>query len=468
MTSGDAAKQSEMAAASAKGRGRNPLWFAAGVSSVTAMRGNLPPEAKNLMEHVVERENMKAAYRKVVSNKGSPGIDKMPVGQLGDALKEKWPSIKEALLNGHYRPQPVLQVDIPKPSGKGVRKLGIPTVMDRLIMQALNQVLNPVFDPGFSKSSYGFRPGRGCHDAVCKAQSSIADGRRWVIDLDLEKFFDRVNHDILMSRVARKVRDKRILRLIRLYLQAGIMTDGLVTIRTEGTPQGSPLSPLLSNILLDDFDKELERRGHVFARYADDCNIYVRSRRAGERVMQSLTKFLEQNLRLPVNTGKSKVDRPWHRKFLGYSVTNNMQPRLRVASESVKRLKDKLKKVFRMGRGRNVEKFILEDLNPLLRGWINYFSLVEVKNIFEELDGWIRRKLRAIIWRQWKRNHTRAKNLMKHGLSEQRAWKSATNGRGAWWNSGASHMQNALRKSHFDQRGLVSLLDQILQIKCTS
>jgi RNA-directed DNA polymerase len=284
------------------------------------------------------------------------------------------------------------------------------------------------------------------------------------VDIDLEKFFDRVNHDILMSRIARKVKDKRVLRLIRRYLQAGIMVGGVETARTEGTPQGSPLSPLLSNIMLDDLDKELERRGHKFVRYADDCNIYVKSRRAGERVMESVTRFLERRLKLKVNTAKSSVERPWKCKFLGYSMTSQKVPRLKVAPRSVKRLKHRLREVFRKGRGRNIGK-VIEELTTVLRGWQLYFKLAEVRKVFEELDEWIRRKLRCIKWRQWKRTKTRAKNLMKRGLDEARAWKSATNGRGSWWNAGASHMNAAFTKANFDQMGLVSLLDRFLDIR---
>jgi len=468
MAVGDIANRSETAGTRSEGSGRNSREFGQGVSNVTARRGNLPPEEMNLMEAVVERKNMIAALRRVESNKGSPGIDNMSVDELRPYLEKHWQRIKEELLDGRYQPQPVLEVEIPKPGGNGMRKLGIPTVLDRLIQQALHQVLTPIFDPTFSESSYGFRPGRSAHDAVRRAHALVKKGRRWVVDIDLEKFFDRVNHDILMSRVARKVKDKRVLRLIRRYLQVGVMSEGLVSIRIEGTPQGGPLSPLLSNILLDDFDKELERRGHVFSRYADDCNIYVCSLRAGDRVMESLTRFLESKLRLRVNTDKSKVGRPWRRKFLGYTMTSGKNPRLRVHKSSVKRFKEKVKNAVRMGRGRNIQRFIEDDLNPLLRGWINYFRLAEVKSIFEELDGWIRRKLRCIIWRQWKRRYTRAKNLMKRGLSETRAWISASNGRGAWWNSGASHMNDAFRKSFFDSCGLVALLDHILQFQYTS
>jgi len=294
----------------------------------------------------------------------------------------------------------------------------------------------------------------------------VSEGRRWVVDLDLEKFFDRVNHDILMSRVARKVRDKRVLGLIRRYLQAGLMAEGVVSPRVEGTPQGGPLSPLLSNILLDDLDKELERRGHKFCRYADDCNIYLQSRAAGERVIKSVTSFLSQRLHLRVNVDKSAVARPWRRKFLGYSITWDKQPRLKVAEASIQRFKVKLRALCRAGRGRNLKRFI-EELTPVLRGWVNYFRLAEVKGIFEELDGWLRRKLRCLLWRQWKRNFTRAKALMRRGLERVRAWQSATNGRGPWWNAGASHMNEAFPKTFFDRMGLVSLLSQLRRLQST-
>ncbi len=268
-------------------------------------------------------------------------------------------------------PSPVRRVEIPKPGGKGVRQLGIPTVIDRLVQQALNQVMQRVFDPDFSEWSYGFRPGRSAHQAVLQARAHVESGRRWVVDIDLETFFDRVNHDVLMARVARKVGDKRVLGLIRRYLQAGMMDEGMASQRREGTPQGGPLSPLLSNILLDELDKELERRGHAFCRYADDCNIYVQSEQAGERVLESVSRFLERRLRLKVNREKSAVDRPWKRKFLGYSMTAHRQPRLKAAPASVGRLKDKLREIFRRGRGRNLRRLI-EGLTPLLRGWISY------------------------------------------------------------------------------------------------
>jgi RNA-directed DNA polymerase len=410
-----------------------------------------------LMEVILGRDNMMAALRRVEANGGAPGIDKMPVEQLGGYLKAHWPRIKEDLLAGRYRPAAVRGIEIPKPGG-GMRLLGIPTVVDRLIQQAMHQVLMGLFDPDFSSSSYGFRPGRSAHDAVLVARSHMAAGRRFVVDLDLEKFFDRVNHDVLMARVARKVEDKRVLRLIRRYLQAGLMLGGVTTARTEGTPQGGPLSPLLSNILLDDLDKELERRGHAFCRYADDCNIYVRTRRAGERVMASMTRFLAERLRLAVNLAKSAVDRPWNRSFLGYSVTAHKEPRLRVAAKSVSRLRDKLRMIFRQGRGRSLTNTVA-DLAPILRGWSNYFRLAQAKGVFEELDGWLRRRLRCILWRQWKRPRTRAQRLMQRGLDEARAWQSANNGHGPWWNAGASHMNNAFRTSFFDQCGLLSFME---------
>ena len=416
------------------------------------------------MEAVVARENLLDAYRRVMSNKGAAGVDEMPVEQLKPYLQEHWARIKEDLLNGTYQPQAVRCVEIPKLSG-GVRQLGIPTVVDRLIQQALHQVLSPLFEPDFSESSYGFRPGRSAQQAVLAARKYAAEGRRWVVDLDLEKFFDRVNHDVLMSRLARRISDKRVLGLIRRYLQAGMMTGGVVSPRAEGTPQGGPLSPLLSNLLLDELDKELERRGHKFCRYADDCNIYVRSRRAGERVLASLTSYLQKRLKLQVNAAKSAVDRPWQRRFLGYTLTMHKQPRLKVAPASVQRLRAKLRETFRRGRGRNLGRLITDDLQPLLRGWINYFRLAEVKGVFEELDGWIRRKLRNILWRQWKRPGTRARKLMQLGLDEVRAWRSATNGRGPWWNSGASHLNQALPRSYFDRCGLVNLQNELRRLQ---
>ena len=419
-----------------------------------------------MMEAVVEHKNMLAALERVRHNKGSPGIDDMSTEDLVPYLKEQWPRIKKELLEWSYYPQAVREVEIPKPGSKEKRKLGIPTVLDRLIQQALHQVLSSLYEPEFSESSFGFRPGRSAHQAVCQARDYVAEGRRFVVDLDLEKFFDKVNHDVLMSRIARKVEDKRVLRLIRRYLESGVLCDGLMLMsqRTQGTPQGGPLSPILSNILLDDLDKELERRGHAFCRYGDDCQLYVWTKRSGERVMQSLTRYLEDRLKLRVNVEKSAVDRPWNRKFLGYTMTWHKKPRIKVAPESVKRLKGTILEVFRRGRGRSLQNTI-DTLAPKLQGWINYFKLAEVKNVFEELDSWLRRKLRCILWRQWKRPYTRAKKLMQRGLGEMQSWKSATNGRGPWWNSGSRHMNLAFPKSYFDKYGLVSLLDQFRRMQ---
>jgi group II intron reverse transcriptase/maturase len=323
----------------------------------------------------------------------------------------------------------------------------------------LYQELGPLFEPGFSASSYGFRPGKSAHQAVAAARTSVAAGRRWVVDIDLAQFFDRVNHDILMSRVARKIKDKRVLLLIRRYLQAGLFEGGIISARNEGTPQGGPLSPLLSNILLDELDKELERRGHTFCRYADDANIYVRTRRSAARVMASITSFLEQRLKLTVNQEKSAVARPWQRQFLGYGMTSHRTPQLKAGDKALARLKSKLREISRKGRGRNLKRLI-EETTPILRGWSNYFKLSEVKKPLEELDSWFRRKLRCLLWRQWKRPLTRARKLMQRGLSEERAWKSAYNGRGPWWNSGASHMNEAFGISYFRKLGLYSLLNQ--------
>ena len=454
-------KMAEKPEAPGGSSGRNSRVKPMGASNATAGEEATGPGTTKLMEAVVERGNMLTALHRVEGNKGAAGVDGMTVADLRAYLKEQWLVIRESLLSGSYEPKPVRRVEIPKPDGKGVRKLGIPTVVDRLIQQALHQVMNPIFDPIFSGSSYGFRPGRSAHDAVKQGREYVREGRRWVVDLDLEKFFDRVNHDILMARVARKVKDKRVLLLIRKYLQAGVMEEGLTVASLEGTPQGGPLSPLLSNIMLDDLDKELERRGHRFCRYADDCNVYVKSPHAGERVMESLTRFLEQQLRLKVNQEKSAVDRPWKRKYLGYSMTFHEKALLKVAPQSVKRIRLKFRELFRVGVGRNLERFIREDLNPVIRGWANYFHLSETRGTFEELDGWLRRKLRCLLWRQWKRVWTRFKRLMARGLAEVRAWKSATNGRGSWWNSGASHMNEAFPKRFFDHLGLLSLLTTV-------
>jgi RNA-directed DNA polymerase len=397
------------------------------------------------------------ALKRVRSNRGAPGADGMTVEALSPYLKKNWTRIREELLGETYIPQPIRRVEIPKPDGKGVRTLGIPTVLDRLIQQAVLQVLTPVFDPHFSESSYGFRPGRGCHDAVKAAQVHVEAGYRFVVDIDLEKFFDRVNHDVLMARVARRVGDKRLLRLIRRYLEAGIMMEGVVSPREEGTPQGGPLSPILSNVLLDDLDKELERRGHRFCRYADDCNVYVQSKAAGNRVMESITGFLRKRLRLKVNRDKSAVDRPWNRKFLGYTMTPHSCPKLKVSPQSVNRAKGRIKEIVRQGRGRSLPK-VIGELKPFLRGWVTYFRLSQVKGVFEELDQWIRRRLRLILWRQWKKPRTRAKKMVQLGIDRVRAYASAYNGRGPWWNAGASHMNAAVTAQGLKQRGLVSLL----------
>jgi RNA-directed DNA polymerase len=418
------------------------------------------------MEEVLRRENLKAAYKRVVRNGGAGGVDGRSVDDLEEQIHTDWPRIREQLLSGTYVPSPVRKVEIPKPGG-GVRVLGIPTVMDRMIQQALHQALTPVFDPTFSEDSYGFRPGRSAHQAVLRGREHIEAGHRWVVDLDLEAFFDTVHHDVLMARVARRVKDKRVLRLIGRYLRAGMMDGGLMSPRTEGTPQGGPLSPLLSNILLDELDKELERRGHRFVRYADDFRVYVKSKAAGERVMASLEHFLEKRLRLKVNRKKSAVGRPWKRKFLGYRTTTDKKPRLKPDPKSVKRLKSKLKVLFRRGRGWSLAHTV-EELNPILRGWVNYYRLADVKGVFEALDQWIRRRLRLLLWRQWKRPRTRFKRLRQRGLDCDRAKRSAYNGFGPWWNAGASHMNQAVPTSTFARMGLVNLLQQHRRLACTS
>ena len=423
-----------------------------------ARSGTTGDEARSLIDEVLRRENMQLAHARVVSNGGAPGADGMTVEALGGYCREHWPRIRQELLGGTYEPQPVRRVDIPK-SGGGVRTLGIPTVLDRMIQQALHQVLIPIFDPTFSDASFGFRPGRGTHDAVVRAREHIAAGHRWVVDLDLAKFFDTVNHDVLMRLVAKRVKDKPVLRLIGRYLRAGMLEGGVASPRTEGTPQGGPLSPLLSNILLDELDKELERRGHRFVRYADDCNVYVRSEKAGLRVMATLERFLTKRLRLRINTDKSAVARPWDRTFLGYSFTVEHETKPKVSRRSVQRLKDKLRDVFRAARGRRL-KDTIATLVPIIRGWTAYYRLSRVMNAFEELDQWLRRKLRAVLWRQWKRNHTRFDELRRRGLTADHARLGAGNGRGPWWNAGASHMNAAVPITALRQLGLVSFVDE--------
>lgn len=446
-----------------RGTGLYPGIRATGAETTVASRSRTNAEPTPLMEAVLERGNLMRAYQRVVRNKGAAGVDAMSVTGLKGHLQRHWPAIRERIRAGHYQPSAVRRVRIPKPQG-GERALGIPTVQDRLIQQALHQVLSPLLEPTFSASSYGFRPGRSAHQAVSAMRGHIEEGHRWVVDIDLEAFFDRVNHDVLMGLLARRVDDPHVLKLVRAYLEAGVMDGGLVSPRREGAPQGGPLSPLLSNLLLTELDRELERRGHRFCRYADDCNIYVRSKQAGERVMASVTRFLETRLKLRVNPAKSAVDRPWRRSFLGYSVTPHRRTRLRVAAKSLERLQSRLHELLRRGRGRSLSH-TLKVLAPILRGWAAYYRLTASKRPLEQLDGWLRRKLRGIVWRQWKRPTTRARALMKLGLPEERACKSASNGRGPWWNSGASHLKVALPNRYFATLGLVSLVDTVVRLQ---
>ena len=423
----------------------------------TAREEQSGDETQMLIQEVLRRENMLRAYKHVVRNGGAPGVDGVTVEQLGAHCREHWERIREQILNGTYKPQAIRRVEIPKPDG-GTRTLGIPTVMDRMIQQAVAQVLQPIFESIFSDSSFGFRPGRSTHGAVLRAYEYIQQGSEWVVDLDLEKFFDRVNHDVLMARVARRVKDKRALLLIRRFLQAGMMEGGLVSPRTEGTSQGSLLSSLLSNILLDELDKELERRGHSFVRYADDCNVYVQSKAAGERVMETLERFLAKRLRLRVNREKSAVARPSERKFLGYTIYGESKPKLMVARKSVQRFKDKLRPLFRQGRGMKLVDTIGR-INRITRGWVAYFRLADVEQTFRVLDGWIRRHLRTIQWRQWKTPATRLKKLLALGVSYGKA-QGACNHCGPWRNAAAPHMHLALPNATLQSMGFKSLADE--------
>jgi RNA-directed DNA polymerase len=421
-------------------------------------------ESTSLLEKMLERDNMLRALRRVEANKGAPGVDGVAVEQLRSYIQPHWADIRQQLLAGTYKPQPVRRVEIPKPGG-GVRGLGIPTVMDRLIQQALLQVLTPIFDPGFSEHSFGFRPGRSAHDAVRRAQQHIQEGYRWAVDLDLAKFFDRVNHDMLMARVARTVQDKRVLKLIRGYLNAGVMDNGVVVRNEEGTPQGGPLSPLLANIVLDDFDKELEKRGHRFVRYADDCNVYVKSRRAGERVMASLTKYLDRTLKLQVNQEKSAVDRPWKLKFLGFSFLPDKRATIRLAPKTVERFKERVRQITSRSRSMPVAERVRQ-LNAYILGWAAYYQLAEMKGHCERLDEWIRRRLRMCTWKQWKRVRTRYRELRALGQPEWMVHTMANSRRGPW--SMSKNLNNALDKVYFQQLGLRSLQERYLTLRGVS
>ena len=399
------------------------------------------------MEAIVERDNLKEALARVKRNKGAPGIDGMTVDDLSVHLKGHWLTIRAQLLDGSYEPQPVRRVEIPKPTG-GVRALGVPTVLDRFIQQAVLQVLQAHWDGTFSASSYGFRPGRSAHQAVAAAQALIASGRCVVVDLDIEKFFDRVNHDILMGLVAKRVADKRILKLIRGFLTCGVLADGLVGPTDEGTPQGGPLSPLLSNLMLDVLDKELERRGHCFARYADDCNIYVCGQRAGERVMTSVERFLERRLKLKINRAKSAVAPPAERKFLGFSFTRGATPRRRIAPQAIARFKDRVRKTTRRTRGASLEK-IVEGLSRYLVGWRGYFGFCETPSVLRALDQWIRRRLRSIVWKQWRRGRTRYAELRRRGVGRDLAAQTAGSAHGPWRISNSPALAIALPNDDF-------------------
>lgn len=412
-------------------------------------------EAKMTMEEVVRLENLKRAYRRVRRNDGSPGVDGMGVEELGTEWLRHSKRITQELLEGTYVPQPVLSVEIPKANG-GKRQLGIPTVLDRFVQQALLQVLQPEIDPTFSDSSFGYRPKRSAHQAILRAREYMLEGFDWVVDVDLEQFFDQVNHDVLMSRLARRIEDKRILRLIRRYLQADLMKGGLVSPRVKGTPQGGPLSPLLSNVMLDELDRELEERGHFFVRFADDLNVYVRSQRAGERVLTSLERFLTKRLRLRVNRRKSAVDRPWNRKFLGYTVTVGKTLKLSLPKEAQKRFKNKIRGLARRGRGQKLERTILE-LNRTLRGWLQYYRLVETPTQFSTLDSWIRRRLRCMLWRQWNTAKGRAKNLRRLGIPPHLASRAGWTGYGPWPMSASKVIHTALPNAYFAQQNLYSL-----------
>jgi len=441
----------------AESRGEAPRAVSEGTESRAAKHEpESPASTECLMEEVCQRENLRKALQRVRSNKGSPGVDGMTVGELPDYLREHWPTVHDSLLRGTYKPQPVKRVEIPKPGG-GMRKLGIPTVLDRFVQQAIFQVLQAHWDATFSEQSYGFRPGRSAHQAVAKAQQYVSEGHAWVVDIDLEKFFDRVNHDMLMGRIAQRVSDRRLLKVLRAFLNAGVMENGLVGPTREGTPQGGPLSPLLSNIVLDDLDRELERRGHRFVRYADDCNIYVRSERAGHRVMESVTRFITRKLKLKVNESKSKVDRPQRCKFLGFRFVRSKSIKRGLAPQTVQRFKRRIRELTRRTRGVSLERMV-EQLSRYLVGWRGYFGFCETPSVLGALDSWIRRRLRCVVWKQWKRGRKRFAELRACGVGKDLAAQTAGSVHGPWRISRSPALSYAFPNAYFTTLGLPSLV----------
>lgn len=446
--------EQEVLAFPAEGRSEAPKATEKGTETLMAKRKSESlAGTEGLMEEVCELENCKQALQRVKANKGSPGVDGMTVDELPDYLKQHELEIGEQLRNGTYQPKPVKRVEIPKPDGNGVRKLGIPCVLDRFVQQAVLQVLQKRWDPTFSEHSHGFRPGRSAKQAVHEAQQHIAEGYRWVVDLDLEKFFDRVNHDRLMAAVAERVADKRMLKLIRAFLEAGVMENGLVSPLDEGTPQGGPLSPLLSNLVLDELDRELERRRHRFVRYADDCNIYVGSERAGQRVMESVTRFITHRLKLKVNQAKSAVAQPGKRKFLGFSFTWEREPRRRIAPKAIARFKGRIREQTWRTRGISLQQMV-KDLTTYLRGWLGYFGDCQTPSVLRDLETWLRRRLRSVVWKQWKRGRTRFRELRKRGVGKDLAAQTAGSPHGPWRLACSPALSIALPNAYFAELGL--------------
>src|SRR5271165_745717 len=457
--SGKRQKTQYSLASEPKGRGETPVIGSQRAEPLAAKPApESPAGTEQLMEEVCDGENLQSAWKRVRRNKGSPGVDGMTIDDAKVYLREHWPSIRSQLLDGTYQPQPVKRVEIPKPAG-GVRKLGVPCVVDRLIQQAVLQVLQERWDPTFSEHSYGFRPGRSAHQAVAQAQRYVAEGYNVVVDLDIEKFFDRVNHDCLMARVAKRVEDKRLLKLIRAFLNAGVMENGLVSPSVEGTPQGGPLSPLLSNLVLDELDRELERRGHRFVRYADDCNIYVRSERAGQRVMESIARFITQKLKLKVNETKSAVARPQERKFLGFSFSAGPEIKRIIAPKALERFKHRVREI--TGRAKGVSlKTTIAELASYMRGWRSYFGFCETPYVLIQLTRWVRLRLRAAMWRQWKTPRRRRAALLSLGVRPRLASNTAGSGLGPWYLARAKALSVGLSNAYFKSLGLPTLIDE--------